>query len=101
MFGFDELALYRRTLQEFCSYHTLSLSAFHSGCSFLLTPDERLSDNNLHHLTTTASCIESLLGCPKQFRSGSIDPTQLATDFARNAIDRPFDKWVSDGSAPI
>jgi ATPase family associated with various cellular activities (AAA) len=62
MFDFDDLALHRRTVKEFCNYHASSLLTFHSGCSFLLTLDERFTDNNLHHLTTTGTCIESLIG---------------------------------------
>jgi hypothetical protein len=54
------------------------------------------------HLSSTATCIESLLSCPSIFRpKKGKDILNLAQRFALSAIERGHGKWLSDGSAPI
>ena len=103
MINFDELAFNRRTLQDFCSSHVPSLLFFRSDISFRLHSEESpLDDNEIHHLTTTATCLESLLDCPERFLGDiQIVPKALARDFAIRAIGLPSGKWNSEGSARI
>lgn len=93
---FEDLAVERRLLQEFCESHVESVVAFRSDPSFRLHLDEE-PEPALRHLTSTSTCIESLLDCPPRLR-----PTytsKLAQDFAKNAIRR--EEWKSEESAGI
>jgi ATPase family associated with various cellular activities (AAA) len=98
MLSFSELARHRHSLQEFCKHHVPSLLVFHSHPSFKHVLNEHL-DGKLHHLTSTSTCIESLLDCPQQ-----LQPNDLQVDpeaFAMRAIRRPATKWKSERSAAI
>src|SRR2546421_2058673 len=95
---FAELARNRRLLQEFCKYHVPSLSRFRSDPSFRLRLKEQLTAE-LRHLTSTATCIESLLDCPSQMRP--TDAKRMAATFAAKAIDRAAERWQSEESAAI
>jgi hypothetical protein len=99
--NFDELAAQRRLLQDFCSRHQASLLAFQrkDGKGFKLTTDE--PEHHRVHLTTTATCIESLLSCPARYAPAKHDPERAAKEFAQTAIDRPPDDWMSERSANI
>ena|SRR2546425_7395557 len=97
---FEVLARDRHLLQEFCKYHVPSLSRFGSSDpnnpSFRLRIKEELG-NELRHLTSTATCIESFLDCPPRQRPS--DAQELAGSFATKAIDR--EDWKSEKSAAI
>src|ERR1700731_4958226 len=101
--SFDTLVSYRQLLQQFCAAHYKSLVEFHDGISFKLTLTEPNLGSEAEHLTSTATCIESLLDCPALFlpadRVVAID--QLATDFSRSAMRRAHADWRSDEVARI
>jgi len=100
--SFDDLVAYRRQLQRFCSAHFGSLVAFKDGVSFKLQQDEMALGSEARHLSSSATCLESLLACPDIFRPKSArDVPALAQEFAVSAIRRPHAEWLSDGSAPI
>src|SRR4051812_17594852 len=101
MLSFEELTNARRTLQEFCLSHAPSLLAQKSGISFKLFPAEPSLERSrrVRHLTTTATCLSSLLDCPSQFRSSDSEPVdRLYEIFAQRSLRR---RWVSDGSAEV
>src|SRR5688572_20643768 len=99
---FADLARYREELKNFCKLHVLSVLAFKSGPSFKLNPEKPDLDNRLHHLTSTSTCIESLLDCPAEFVPKKIKlDNQLGLGFATLAIQREPDRWISEGSAKI
>jgi hypothetical protein len=95
---FADLARDRKLLEEFCKHHVPSLARFRSDPSFTLHVDDKLGPE-LRHLTTTTTCIESLLGCaPRQRPDYAMT---LAEDFAKLALKRPPKKWKSEESAAI
>src|SRR6266567_8973888 len=96
--AFEDLARDRHLLQEFCKYHVPSLSRFRSDPSFKLRLKEELT-TELRHLTSTATCIESLLDCPARLRPP--DAETMATTFAMKAIERKAKRWQSEESAAI
>lgn len=99
---FADLARYREQLKNFCKLHALSVLAFKSGPSFKLNIERPDLDNQLHHLTSTSTCIESLLDCPSEFIPKKLKlDNQLGPEFARLAIQRPPGRWISEGSAKI
>ncbi len=98
---FQELANRRHALQKFCQLHAASLLNFRSGRSFKLEFTEGELVEPARHLTTTATCIESLLNCPTRYRVGIADPEGLAREFAQDALTRPGKDWTSEGSAKI
>jgi hypothetical protein len=101
--NFDELSAQRRLVQDFCRHHVPSLLKFSQveGPGFKLTPNEL--ERRRVHLTTTATCIESLLACPERYRDSArnraYDPKQAAQQFAIAAIRRK--EWKSEESAYI
>ncbi len=100
---FEELAAQRRLLKDFCGRHESSLLAFRrsDGCGFRMKMDEvDLPDEPWRHLTSTATCIDSLLGCPPRFLDRS-KPEVDARGFAEDAIKRAPNRWQSEGSAHI
>src|SRR5215472_10941296 len=101
MLSFDELAEARRSLQTFCLLHTPSLMSQHSGVSFKLFPTEgALPSDQAKHLTTTATCLTSLLDSPPRFRPKGHDGIDdLCAAFAEKALLRS--DWTSEGSAGI
>src|ERR1035437_9949063 len=102
MLTFEELTEARRSLQSFCLLHVPSLLFLQSGISFKLHDDEGdLGRRRVRHLTTTATCLTSLLDCPVRFQ-----PTEqfevvkpLCKVFAKKALVRR--RWKSEGSAQI
>src|ERR1043166_1389974 len=95
---FAALARDRHLLQEFCRHHIPSLEHFKSPPSFKLRIGEQLT-NELRHLTSTATCIESLLESPVHLRPSYT--TEMAVTFATKAIQRPAKRWQSEESAAI
>lgn len=101
MLSFEELTEARRSLQTFCLLHVPSLMSQHSGVSFKLHPTEgRFTSSKVRHLTTTATCLSSLLDCPPRFLpKGFNGASDLCSVFAGKALLRK--KWKSEGSAGI
>lgn len=98
---FSDLARNRQLLQDFCRSHVASILTFKSGPSFKLNLIEADLDADLHHVTSTSTCIESMLDCPEEFLPQSALDNNLATEFAQLAINRKPSKWKSEGSARI
>lgn len=100
---FEEMSSQRRLLQDFCTRHEPSLLAFRHGDQggFKLTVDEDEPAPSRVHLTTSATCIESLLSCPARYRRDEFDPFAAAKQFAKDAIKRRADRWKSEKSAHI
>jgi len=103
---FVELARHRKLLQEFCPNHIPSLEFF----AFNSFPVFRLAYNDgepekFGHLTSTATCYESIEACPTKFhpqvRKQSKDFAKLGIEFANKAIDLGVGSWISDGKAEI
>jgi hypothetical protein len=102
--AFEDLVTYRQELQVFCHAHFNSLIKFAGDTAFkLLTKEENLRSDS--HLSSTATCIESLLDCAETFLPHNEDNLvrqsilQRAKDFALAAIERK--NWQSEGSAKI
>jgi ATPase family associated with various cellular activities (AAA) len=101
--SFEELTEARRALQSFCLLHVPSLLNLQSGVSFKLdAAEESLDDGKVHHLTTSATCLNSLLEVPPGFFPQAfkrVDVRALRSKFASAALVRT--DWVSEGSAGI
>src|SRR5258708_909061 len=98
--SFEKLTEARRALQSFCVLHVPSLMRQQSGISFKLFPDEPelKANRKVRHLTTTATCLASLLDCPPRFRTSEFEKVeQLLSTFSRKALIRKT--WKSEGSA--
>src|SRR5262249_12346620 len=99
---FKDLVTYRQQLRDFCSLHYSSLFGFKSGISFKLYDGETLTGEGVHNLTSSATCIASLLGCPDALRPAKVDDiNHIARQFSIAALDRPHQNWKSEGSARI
>lgn len=102
MLSFEELTEARRSLQGFCLLHVPSLLRVQSGISFKLLPTEEknLDDGELHHPTTTATCLNSIFDCPPRYRVGDIKRAEAARASFSEAAYRRTD-WTSEGSAGV
>lgn len=92
---FESLRLGRRRLQEFCTLHNASVGFFHSSGSYRLHAGERDLGSRLRHLTSTATCLESLQDCP------DADVSHRIQTFARRALRAGESSWASERSAKI
>jgi hypothetical protein len=104
MLNFEELTESRRSLHSLCLLHEPSLLRLQSGVSFKLLPtDPELSDDRVRHLTTTATCLSSLLlDCPSRFQTSEYKRvSELASVFPEKALARTFKEWISEGSAGV
>jgi len=102
MLSFEELTEARRSLRDFCLLHVPSLMSVQSGISFKLLPSEEknLDDGELHHPTTTATCLNSIFDCPTRYRVGDMNRAdQAKASFSRAAFRRT--DWTSEGSASV
>jgi len=100
--GFQELAVCRKQLQEFCHGHFDSLLPFLFGISFRVYPNEGALGPGPRHLSSSATCLESLLDCPASFRPhNDRNIEERANRFAIKCIALPHSRWQSDGSAKI
>jgi len=103
---FEKLAVERKLLQDFCSLHIQSVETFlaRSVPVFKLNHEEK-EPSEFKHITSSATCFESIDKCPEQFRpdknKDSKNLKELGTEFARTAIDSSLDKWKSDKAAEI
>jgi predicted ATPase len=73
-----------------------------SGNSFKLHPEEPdiPTKGKVRHLTTTATCLNSLLDCPQRFAPETYSGIEsLCATFAERALKRRT--WISEGSAGI
>lgn len=102
MLSFEELTEARRYLQSFCLLHVPSLLAVQSGISFKLLPSEKknLDDGELHHPTTTTTCLSSLYDCPPQDRGKEFARAEKVRSELTNAALKRED-WTSEGSAGV
>jgi hypothetical protein len=106
---FSSLVATRKQLQEFCASHVPSLLSFSfpDDISFKLDKAEPVDSEKtgVRHLTSSATCIESLLTCPQHYYTGRTNKNDVeaipsrAAEFAEAALDR--DDWTSDNSGPI
>jgi predicted ATPase len=100
---FEQLRRERIALNNAVLQHPASLRRFRpeGEAWFKLTPEERVEGSGLgvRHLSTSASCIESLHDIAPQWWSteDTAGLTRLSDDFARGALER--EKWESDGAA--
>lgn len=103
MLSFGELTDARRSLYSFCLLHEPSILRLQSGISFKLLPSDReLGREKVRHLTTTATCLSSLLDCPPRFQTERFNRVlELKAIFAERALAREFDEWISEGSAGV
>jgi ATPase family protein associated with various cellular activities (AAA) len=101
MLSFEELTEARRSLQSFCLLHVPSLLSLQSGISFKLFPtEEDLSNEVVRHITTTATCLSSLIDCPPRFQTTEFACAEiLRSTFAKRALLRQ--EWKSEGSAGV
>lgn len=101
--GFDDLVTYRQQLHKFCSLHYGSLFRFRSGISFKLYDGETLKGKGVHNLTSSATCIASLLGCPDVLRPQSRvnGINGIAREFSIAGLNRSHKRWWSEKSAHI
>lgn len=99
MTNFTELRAYRRGLSRFCASHIPSIEAFRSGISYRreLTPLPEPAVPELRHLTSTATCLESL----GEAAEPSSDLPDRWAEFSLAALGLPAEKWTSEGSAAI
>lgn len=93
--GFRQLAAERRLLQEFCVAHSESVLAFQADGRFPAYRGIGPSDPQKAHLTSTATCLESLADVP------GYSIAELAAAFAKSSLALAPDAWTSDGSGHI
>jgi hypothetical protein len=103
MLNFEELIVARRDLQSFCLLHVPSLMSLRSHFNFKLSPTEGdLGDESARHLTTSATCWNSLFDCPPRFRTAEFKGAEdLRRKFAAKALLRPDQDWKSEKSAAV
>ncbi|HKW62018.1 MAG TPA: hypothetical protein VJN89_05685 [Candidatus Acidoferrum sp.] len=106
MITFQELAESRYLLQQFCKLHFPSIEYFSAGLSFAVHREEvesgQLAGDQARHLTSSATCYNSLLECPQRYRpEDSRDIKKSSESYAKAALKRGQPDWTSDGSAPI
>src|SRR5688500_10453818 len=100
---FEDYVSARRFLQNVCDVHATSLAAFFdpSDQRFRLhaKPPLKLGGTEEpRHLTTSATCFESLQSCPTDV------PGEIATSagtFASWALKLKHEDWKSGGSAEV
>jgi len=103
MANFQNFVENRRLLQEFCQLHYASVAHFSEGLSFVnVWKDGRRGrkKRTVEHLTSTATCFESLLeypGIENIFRP--LDVSSVMPEYADAALRLRQKDWVSDGSA--
>ena len=102
MLEFEALREARKTIREYSIRHVASIQSFRDGTRpwFKLEIDEEdLGDEKVRHRTTVATCLESLEDSGTDTGRNLID--DIAPEFARRALEEPFDEWKSDGAAYV
>jgi hypothetical protein len=104
---FDELRAERQAINNAVLPHSKSVALFRA-CDrpwFRLTQEEVVDETGgVRHLSTSASCIESLADVPKHQAGGTSAAKilkEVSQEFARGALQRPADEWESEGAAEI
>ncbi len=103
MLSFEDLTEVRRSLHSFCLQHIPSLWSLRAGVSFKFSPDEpveKLGDDKVHHMTTSATCWSSVFDCPPRFGIAE-GAGNLRSEFSKKALLRPDADWKSEKSAAI
>jgi ATPase family associated with various cellular activities (AAA) len=102
----DQLIEQRRQLQQFCEPHLSSVLAFSfaDNLSFKENVQEKEDPTRtgVRHLTSSATCIESLLACPDHAHKDADSRQEVrkrAGEFAKLALERK--DWRSDESGPV
>lgn len=99
---FDDLAEQRAVLREFCTAHVQSIEHFTAkNFPILFKVTYEREPEQFRHITSTATCYESLSTCPERFRSRKTKFQENGAAFAAQAIARDQDEWKSDDSAYI
>lgn len=123
---FGQLRTARTELGDFTLRHELSIRHFRNehAAWFYLTDDERLqdaeaqhhagaadagahvgpaepADTSVRHLTTTASCIESMCDLTERSDEQRAEFQKLVDDFAAGALSRDVDAWQSEEAAHV
>lgn len=116
--NFDALRIERREIRGFVQLHEASVLEFvgdgvrtvagkpdYSACSwFRLTADEVWDDDQVRppHLSTSASCLESLADSRIGTRGGLTgDRAELARRFSARALRAKPSRWRSEGAADV
>jgi hypothetical protein len=104
-----DLARERRDISDALKLHTQSLQRFwpHERCWFALNQEEvhkprpERADGRPHHLSSSASCYESLADrAPATSAINDAWSARLAT-FTRGALESPASEWRSEGAAEV
>jgi hypothetical protein len=109
MSDFDRLSEARKEVREFTRLHRTSILRFKAVDRdwFKVDPNDVDTSDVVRHLTTTASCVESLAD---SLAAGELEtdpekgqPTlgSIASGFAQNALALPKKSWESEGAAYI
>jgi len=102
----DQLIEQRRQLQRFCEPHLSSILAFSfaENVPFKENTQEKEDPTRtgVRHLTSSATCIESLLACPDYAHKDAGSRREVrkrAGEFAKSALERK--DWRSDDSGEV
>lgn len=115
---FDSLCTEREALRNYVLVHAKSLRAFKEERKPWFrpqqSPDERRrgARRNVRHLTTTASCLESLADVPTygdkdpppsppNAKELEVDRRQMIEHFAQSALSAEQGDWQSEGEARV
>jgi predicted ATPase len=100
---FDELRQERKALNDIVQLHEASLWRFKHPSKerswFYLTTDEEEDEKELRHLSSSASCLESLADIPEYMSTR--DNEMLAQQFASTALGAPDERWESERAAQV
>jgi hypothetical protein len=107
---FDELREERQALADITLLHRPSVRKFKhpSRPWFFLELDETPTDDALRHISSTATCLESLADVPTYLADdeaealeGRAEDRDLTSEFARTALEADDDRWQSDRAARV
>jgi predicted ATPase len=106
---FDSLRTERQALSDAILLHETSVAQFRAGELpwFRLVVSEKIKDpesKRVRHLSTSASCLESLADIPSHqvaHTDAARTLAAVADPFVKGALERPADEWESEGAAEI
>jgi hypothetical protein len=98
----DELRAARKELAEVTRAHSVSLQVFQHPDNpwFRIIPEEPFTDVDVDHLSTSATCLESLADIPIVERDHPA-LEELGNAFAAACLAAPAKTWQSEGAAHI
>ena len=106
--NFDELRTERQAVNNAVLLHEASVGQFRAeGLPWFrldLSEKSEAEEDRVRHLSTSASCIESLADIPEhQPAYDDADATlrEVADAFGKGALERPAEDWESEGAAEI